>query len=89
MKSIAIDSGGPVIPRSKSRATVRSPLSRLSSRWPIPGGRTQAAVSRSCSHALVRSPRLALAAWWIGVRIWSRMKNAPRNASGAPSGAPR
>ena len=27
MKSIEIDSGGPVIPRSKSRATVRSAVS--------------------------------------------------------------
>ena len=34
-------------PRSNSRATVRSPVSFGSSRWPMPGGRTQASVSRS------------------------------------------
>ena len=33
MKSIEIDSGGPVMPRSKSRATVRSLVSVGSSRW--------------------------------------------------------
>jgi hypothetical protein len=47
MKSIENDSGGPVIPRSKSRATVRSPVSDGSSRWPIPCGRMQASASRS------------------------------------------
>ena len=47
MKSIEIDSGGPVMPRSKSRATVRSLVSFGSSRWPMPGGRTHASVSRS------------------------------------------
>ena len=47
MKSMEIDSGGPVIPRSKSRATVRSLVSAASSRCPMPGGRTQASVSRS------------------------------------------
>ena len=47
MKSIEIDSGGPVMPRSKSRATVRSLVSVGSSRWPMPGGRTHASVSRS------------------------------------------
>ena len=38
MKSIEIDSGGPVMPRSNSRATVRSLPSSGSSRWPMPGG---------------------------------------------------
>ena len=33
----------------------------------MPGGRTHASVSRSYSQAAVRSPRLALTAWWIGV----------------------
>ena len=47
MKSTEICSGGPVMPRSKSRATVRSVLSVGSSRWAMPGGRTQARVSRS------------------------------------------
>ena len=59
MKSIEIHIGGPVIPRSKSRAIVRSLVSVGSSRWPIPGGRTHAVVSRSYSHAAVRLPRLA------------------------------
>ena len=47
IKSIEINSGGPVIPRSKSLATVRSLVSLGSSRCPIPGGRTHASVSRS------------------------------------------
>jgi hypothetical protein len=47
MKSMEIDSGGPVMPRSKSRATVRSLVSVGSSRCPMPGGRTHASVSRS------------------------------------------
>src|SRR5579863_8355347 len=42
-----IESGGPVMPRSKSRATVRSLVSFGSSRYAMPGGRTQASVSRS------------------------------------------
>ena len=47
MKSIEMNRGGPVMPRSKSRATVRSLVSFGSSRWPMPGGRTHASVSRS------------------------------------------
>ena len=47
MKSMDIDSGGPVMPRSKSRATVRSLVRAGSSRCSMPGGRTQASVSRS------------------------------------------
>ena len=39
MKSIEIDSGGPVMPRSKSRAIVRSSVSSARSRWAMPGGR--------------------------------------------------
>ena len=46
-RSIETESGGPVIPRSKSRAIVRSLVSFGSSRCPIPGGRTQAKASRS------------------------------------------
>ena len=70
------------MPRSKSRATVRSLVSAGFSRWPMPGGRTQVSVSRSYSQAAVRSPRLALSAWWIGLSTWSRMKTAPVAASG-------
>ena len=47
MKSMLMYIGGPVMPRSNSRATVRSLVSLGSSRWPMPGGRTQASVSRS------------------------------------------
>ena len=47
MKSMETESGGPVIPRSNSRATVRSDASDASSRCPIPCGRTHASVSRS------------------------------------------
>ena len=51
MKSIESDSGGPVMPVSKARATWRSADSCGSSRWPIPGGAVQAAVSSSYSQA--------------------------------------
>ena len=47
MKSIEIASGGPLMPRSKSRAMVRSLASSGSSRCPMPGGSTQATVSSS------------------------------------------
>ena len=89
MKSIEIDNGGPVMPRSKSRATVRSLVSAGSSRWPMPCGRTQASVSRSYSQAAVRSPRLALIAWWMGVSTWSRTNTAPARASGPLRLSPR
>ena len=59
MKSIEIDIGGPVIPMSKSRAMVRSLVSAGSSRCPMPGGCTEAEVSRSYSHAATRLPRFA------------------------------
>ncbi len=45
MNPMEIVSGGPLMPRSKSRAMARSVVSRGSSRCPIPGGRTQAWVS--------------------------------------------
>jgi len=59
MKSIAIESGGPLMPKSKSRAMVRSVVRRGSSRCPIPGGATQAAASSSLSHAESLLPRFA------------------------------
>ena len=67
MKSMVIDSGGPVMPRSKSRATVRSSISSrpLEVRDAL-GRRCSAAISRSLSHAAVRLPRLALTAWCSG-----------------------
>src|SRR5918995_357260 len=89
MKSIEIDSGGPVMPRSKSRAAVRSRLSAGSSRWPMPAGRRQASVSRSYSQAAVRSPRLVPIAWWRGVSTWSSTNTTPTAASGPASSPPR
>ena len=89
MKSIEIDIGGPLMPRSKSRAMVRSLVSFGFSRWPIPGGRTQAEVSLSLSHAAVRLPRLAPMAWWIGASTWRGTNTAPTRTSGATRSSPR
>src|SRR3989441_10929469 len=89
MKSIEMNIGGPVMPRSKSRAIVRSLASLGFSRWPMPGGRTQAAVSRSYSHAAVRLPRLAPMAWCIGERTCSSTNTTPTSPSGAASASPR
>ena len=47
MKSMLIERGGPVIPRSKSRAIVRSFVSSGRSRCPMPGGRVHASIMRS------------------------------------------
>ena len=47
MKSIDMNNGGPLMPRSKSRAIVRSFVNSEFSRCPIPGGPTQAVVSWS------------------------------------------
>ena len=68
MKSMEIASGGPLMPRSKSLAIVRSVLSFGCSRWAMPGGSTQAVVSLSYSHAAVWLPRFAPVAWWSGAR---------------------
>ena len=85
MKSIEMNSGGPVMPRSKSRATVRSAVSRGSSRCPIPGGSTTPRVSRSYRSAAVRSPRFALAACCSGVSTCSNTKTTPSATSGVVS----
>ena len=45
MKSIEMDIGGPLMPRSKSRAMARSVVRRGSSRCPMPGGVTHALVN--------------------------------------------
>ena len=74
MKSMLMCMGGPVIPASNSRATVRSEVSFGSSRCPIPAGRTHASVSRSKSQAATRLPRLAPIAWCTGTSTWRRMK---------------
>ena len=47
MKSMLIDSGGPVMPRSKSRATVRSVMRSGFSRCATPGGAVVAVINRS------------------------------------------
>src|SRR5207302_164517 len=52
MKSIEMKIGGPVMPRSKSRAIVRSLVSPGLSRWPMPGG--PALDHRSPSPARLR-----------------------------------
>ena len=49
MKFMLYDSGGPVIPRSKSRAIDRSSVRSARSRWATPGGPSVAAISRSLS----------------------------------------
>ena len=83
MKSIEIDSGGPVMPRSKSRATCRSVASSGSSRWPIPGTATHAPVSSSYSQAAVRSPRLAESAVCSGPSTCMRTNTTATAISGA------
>ena len=45
----------------------------------MPGGRTQATMSRSFSHADVRLPRFALTAWWSGVSTWNDTNTIPTN----------
>ena len=55
----------------------------------MPGGRTHASVSRSYSHAAVRSPRLVLTAWCTGVMIWSRTNTTPTKLSGTARLSPR
>ncbi|WP_422291834.1 hypothetical protein [Candidatus Binatus sp.] len=45
MKSIEMLIGGPLIPRSKSRAIARSVVKRGSSRCPMPGGLTHEIVN--------------------------------------------
>ena len=81
--------GGPVMPRSKSRAIVRSLVSCGLSRWPIPGGRTQVEVRRSYNQSAVRLPRLAPMAWWIGESTWRVTNTAETNESGRARSSPR
>ena len=57
MKSIEMSSGGPIMPRSKSRAIVRSVVSSARSRWAMPGGATQVEMRRSYRCAAIRAPR--------------------------------
>ena len=47
MKSIEMSSGGPIMPRSKSRAIDKSFISSGRSKCPIPGGEMVAIISLS------------------------------------------
>ncbi len=89
MKSIEMDSGGPVIPLSKSRAICRSAASTGSSRWPIPGTATHAPVISSYSRAAARSPRLAESAVCRGPSTCMRIKITATTSSGTATPEPR
>ena len=89
VESMEMERGGPLMPRSKSRAMMRSVVRRASSRWPIPGGRTQALVNSSYSQAAARLPRLAPMAWLSGESTWSSTNTTPTKVRGAASGSPR
>ncbi len=88
MKSIAMNSGGPFIPRSKSRANDRSWASSLLSRCPIPGGVTDPTISWSFSHSAVAAPSTALTAWCTGARTCTSTKTTLTKVSGAARSAP-
>src|SRR5690349_20066527 len=80
--------GGPWCPLSNSRATVMSPASVGSSRWPMPGGSTQDVVRSSYSHADTRWPRLSLTVWWSGAETCSATNTSPMATSGPVVGEP-
>jgi hypothetical protein len=88
MKSIAMNNGGPLIPRSKSRAIVRSSIICGSSRWPIPGGVVHASTRQLFIQFAVRLPRFAPAAWWIGGRTWAATNAHPMKINGAARDSP-
>ncbi len=89
MKSIEISSGGPIMPRSKSRASVRSVVSSARSRWAIPAGVTHTASSRSYRWAAIFPPRFAETSWCSGCEINSSVKVEPTITKGATSEASR
>ena len=66
MKSMFMNIGGPVQPRSKSRAVVRSLVRSPRSRWPTPSGPRVAAISRSLRTLLKWWPSRAPTTWWTG-----------------------
>ena len=82
MKGRFTSIGGPWWPLSNSRATVMSPASVGSSRWPMPGGSTQESVRSSYSHADTRFPRLSLTVCSSGAETWSATKTTAIATSG-------
>jgi len=88
MKFMLYDSGGPVMPRSKSRAIDRSSARSGRSRWAIPGGSSVAAISRSLSEVAVRLPRSAPRASCSGPTTWLPTKSTASVDSGHVSGSP-
>ena len=82
-------SSTPLMPRSKSRATVRSAASSGFSRCEIPRGVTHAAVNRSYRNAARRSPRFRLTAVWMGVSTCRSPNTTPVAASGTAIPSPR
>ena len=83
MKSTLRYIGGPEMPRSKSRAVVRSRGSSGSSRCPTPGGATLAPASRSLRRAATREPRFMLIAVCHWGSTWSSTKHTETSTSGA------
>ena len=75
------------MPRSKSRAIVRSSVRSARSRWATPGGPTVAAISRSLSDVAVRSPRFEPTTSWSGPTICAATNTTARATSGAASGS--
>ena len=88
MKSIEMLSGGPVMPRSKSRAIVRSLIKSVRSRWATPGGSMQAIINCSFNQFEVRLPRFMPSAKCTGVITWKPMNTTPTNTSGIVSESP-
>ena len=74
------------MPRSNSRAVVRSSARSGSSRCPMPGGSTQARISVSLSQADTLLPRFMLTAVWIGFKISMSTNTSPVTASGPATG---
>src|SRR5437588_3534049 len=89
MKGMETESGGPVMPRSKSRARVKSSISSGRSRWAMPGGATVALMSRSWSHAAVRAPRFVATSPCRGLSVCRATKTPPTSTRGPASGWPR
>ena len=83
MKSTLRYIGGPEMPRSKSRAVVKSRVSDGSSRCPTPGGSTHAPASSSLRWAETREPRFMLIAVCHCGSTWSSTKQTDTSASGA------
>ena len=88
MKSMFMNIGGPVHPRSKSRAVVRSLVRSPRSRWPTPSGPRVAAISRSLSTELKWWPSSAPTTWWRGGETWETTKTTPNTTSGMVRAAP-